>query len=487
MKNEKQLLLYIQELLEIIKQRDKTIAEQAIEIARLKEDLKKANEVIRLTNERLVELERRLGLNSNNSSKPPSSDGLRKEVRTSSLRSASGKKSGGQENHKGHTLKQVEKPDEIITHPLSVCPNCQASLEDVIPKHIVKRQVFDIPEPKVHVTEHQAMVKVCPCCNKKATGAFPKNVNAPVQYGDRVRAFVAYFANQQLIPEDRLQETMEDCFGIHMSTGTIAEISNQLFTQLAPFEKQVEVAVKIAPVKHADETGLRVAKKLFWLHSLSTKYATAYFVSEKRKNIIEHILGTLVHDHWKSYYDIRGVKHALCNAHHLRELKAVFELDKEVWADKMSKFLLFAYAKKKEFVDGIVPLDCLRELKAEYFSIIDEAVAYHAKLESLPKKKRGRQAHRKGYNLFMRLFNYAEDALRFLIDPLVPFTNNQAEQDVRMMKVKQKISGGFRTPEGAKVFARIRSLLSTARKLGLNLLTTLSNAFHGITPDLIIA
>jgi len=466
MKKQKDLLLYIEELLATIDQ--------------LRSDLKKAHE-------RIDELERRLGLNSNNSSKPPSSDGLKKETRTSSLRSNSGKKSGGQENHKGHTLKQVEKPDEIITHPLNTCPNCKAPLDDVTPKNIIKRQVFDIPEPKVHVIEHQAMVKVCPCCNQKAISRFPKNVNAPVQYGDRARAFVAYFANQQFIPEDRLQETMKDCFGMHMSTGTIADISNQLFIQLAPFEKQVEVAVKISPVKNADETGLRVAKKLFWLHSLSTKYATAYFVSEKRKNIIEHILGTLVHDHWKSYYDIRGVKHALCNAHHLRELKAVFELDKEVWAEKMSKFLLVARAKKKEFADGIVSPDCLRELKAEYINILGEAFAYHAKFEPLPKKKRGRQAHRKGYNLCMRLFNYAEDALRFLIDPLVPFTNNQAEQDVRMMKVKQKISGGFRTPEGAKVFARIRSLLSTARKLGLNLLTTLSNAFHGITPDLIIA
>ena len=487
MKNQKELLLYIQELIEIIKQRDKTIAEQAIEIAFLKAELQKTNDVLKLTTEKLLELERRLGLNSNNSSKPPSSDGLKKETRTSSLRSASGKKSGGQENHKGHTLKQVEKPDEIITHPLNTCPNCKAPLDDVTPKNIIKRQVFDIPEPKVHIIEHQAMVKVCPCCNKKATSLFPKNVNAPVQYGDRARAFVAYFANQQFIPEDRLQETMEDCFGMHMSTGTIADISNQLFIQLAPFEKQVEVVVKIAPVKHADETGLRVAKQLFWLHSLSTQFATSYFVSKKRKNIIQYVLGTLVHDHWKSYYDIHEIKHALCNAHHLRELKAVFELDKEVWAEKMFQFLLVACAKKKEFIDGVVPLDCISKLKAEYFNILDEAFVYHATLEPLPKKKRGRRAHRKGYNLYMRLFNYAEDTLRFLIDPLVPFTNNQAEQDVRMMKVKQKISGGFRTFEGAHVFARIRSLLSTARKLGLNLLTTLSNAFHGITPDLIIA
>ncbi len=291
---------------------------------------------------RIHELEQRLNKNSSNSSKPPSSDGLSKPPRTTSLRENGKNNSGGQIGHKGETLKQTQTPDIVKKYLLMTCPNCQDSLLQSPLLRIVKRQVFDIPPPKIEVTEHQAEVKYCTCCNKTVTALFPSGVCAPVQYGEVIRSWNVYYQYQHFIPEDRLQQLFSDLYGIQLSTATLTGYNRIAFDALAPFEKSVLSMVKEAPVTNLDETGFRVGGKTQWLHVASTKTLTYYHVSPKRKSLIEGLLGTVVHDHWKSYYNLSGVEHALCNQHHLRELKALIEHEKEPWATKMSRLLRVA-------------------------------------------------------------------------------------------------------------------------------------------------
>ena len=239
-------------------------------------------------------------------------------------------------------------------------------------------------------------------------------------------------------------------------------------------------------VKHGDETGFRVAGITHWLHTLSTPTATFYKISAKRKNPIENLSGIFVHDHWKPYFQQTDVQHVLCNAHHLRELKALIEFEKEPWAQEMFDLLTLANKKKYEF-NGNPPPEIINSIKKSYHEILLQGLAYHENLDSLPKKGvRGRKKRRTGHNLLLRLRDFQEETLRFLLDSDIPFTNNLAEQDLRMMKIKQKISGCFRTLKGAKNFARIRSFLSTARKLKLDIFEILVDAFLGKMPELSI-
>lgn len=232
---------------------------------------------------RIKELEQRLNKNSSTSSKPPSSDGLSKPPRTSSLRENGKNKSGGQPGHKGETLKQTETPDIIKKHVLATCPDCQHSLLPSPLLGIMKRQVFDIPPPKIEVTEHQAEVKYCACCNRTVTATFPAGVRAPVQYGEIIRSWSVYYQNQHFIPEDRLQQLFSDLYCIQLATATLAGYNRIAFDALAPFEESILSRVKIAGVKNMDETGFRVAGKTQWLHVASTQTETYYHVSPKRK------------------------------------------------------------------------------------------------------------------------------------------------------------------------------------------------------------
>lgn len=433
--------------------------------------------------QKIAELERRLNKNSHNSSKPPSSDGLSKFPRTNSLRQKGKNKSGGQPGHKGETLKQVQTPDKIERHLLIECPVCTASLTTVDALGLLKRQVFDIPLPKIEVTEHQAEIKVCSCCNKRVIAAFPYGVNAPVQYGRVIQSWAVYFQQQQFIPEERLQETLSDLFNVNLATATLNGFSESVYDKLADFDSEILSKIKMASVKHLDETGFRVSGKTQWLHVASTTMLTYYHISPKRKSLLDGLIGTVVHDHWKPYYQLPKVLHALCNQHHLRELKALIEYDKECWARKMQRFLRTGLRYRHSYEDKEIPEDKLKRLINLYDKIIKEGINFH---ESLPvfsvKKGRGRTARRTGHNLVLRLKNHREDVLRFLIDPLVPFTNNQAERDIRMMKCKQKISGGFRSAKGAEIFSRIRGFISTARKQGWNIFESIQQIVQGCTP-----
>lgn len=459
----------IQALTDRIAALEKQIAQQAIVIA------KQAAMI--------AELEKRLGKNSSNSSKPPSSDGLSKPPRTSSLRQTGKNPSGGQVGHKGETLKQVASPDKIARHALLKCPDCSTSLRSTPVLGVVRRQVFDVTLPKLQVTEHQSEVKLCACCQKRVTAAFPENVTAPTQYGDTIQSWAIYFQHQQLMPEERVQETFDDLFQIHLATGTLNRFSDFIGKQLEPFEAVVLSNIQTIAVKHLDETGFRIAGKTQWLHVASTDQLTYYHVSPKRKSLLEGLEGTVIHDHWKPYYQLPNVLHGLCNQHHLRELKAVIEDDNEQWAKKMQRFLRFALHYRHTYADQEIPAERLNKLTALYDRIVIQGIEFHQNLPIFSVKTgRGRIKRRTGYNLLLRLQKYRADVLRFLTDSRVAFTNNQAERDLRMMKCKQKISGGFRTQHSAVFFARIRGFISTARKQGWNIFNSIQQAIAGCAP-----
>ena len=428
---------------------------------------------------RIAELERRLGLNSSNSGKPPASDGLKKPHRTRSLRSRSGKKSGGQKGHPGKTLRQVEKADAAIDHFPEACTGCGGPLGEASARGFIARQVFDLPKPQpLEVTEHRAHVCKCTACGIQTRATFPAGVTAPVQYGERLEAYVLYLLHGQLLPEKRVSALIADLFGVTLTTATIATISRQYAERLRPFAETVRDHVAQAPVKHMDETGFRIAGKTQWLHIASTLLMTFYRTSSRRGSLLSGVSGIVVHDHWKPYYTLTGVLHALCNAHHLRELQALIEIEKEEWARKMQRLLRQAchatnLACGKALKPGLIAL-----IERRYDATLAEGFAYHEAQPPLvplveQAKRRGRAPHRVGHNLLFRFQNRRHDVLRFLHDPTVPFTNNLAEQDARMMKVKQKISGGFRSDGGAEDFGIIRTLISTARKQGWDLLQSL--------------
>ncbi len=426
----------------------------------------------------IAELKKRLSKNSSNSSKPPSSDGLgkSKQRKNNSLRSKSKKKNGGQPGHKGETLKQTPYPDEIIHHEVDVCPTCRFNLGAVSSQGMLKRQVFDIPLPSITVTEHQCEIKTCPSCTSRVTATFPAHVNAPVQYGPVLNSYAVYLKEQQLLPEERLQQTFLDLFNVKITTATLARFSENVYEHLALFEDAVLNKIKDASVKHLDETGFRIIGKTQWLHVASNAQWTYYHHSPKRKSLLEGLRGMVVHDHWRPYYQLKEVAHVLCNAHHLRELKSFME-EKEHWAHQMWRLLRFSLRLKHDC--GKNPIADLKQerLLAMYDSIIVRGLEHHKQLPSYTKKpKRGRRAKRPGHNLLLRLKNYREDATRFIREVDAPFTNNLAERDLRMMKVKQKISGCFRSKAGASRFVRIRSFISTARKQGWNILDSIAQA-----------
>jgi transposase len=416
---------------------------------------------------------------------------LKKPPRVSSLRESSGKKTGGQKGHPGETLRRVENPDATIHHYPEACTECGEPLTAAMATDHVARQVFDLPEPKpLIVTEHRAHGCRCAACGTQTRAAFPEGVAAPVQYGQRIEAFVLYLLHYQLLPEKRLAALMADLFGVRLVTATIARISQDCAQRFQAFADAVRDHVAAAPVKHMDETGFRIGGKTRWLHIASTLWLTFYRTSPKRGSLLTKVTGIVVHDHWKPYYTMTGVLHALCNAHHLRELKALVEIENEDWAHQMQRLLRRAcHATNLAREQGVVLKPGLIALFNRcYDAILAEGLKFHEAQPALAKgRRRGRPPRRVGHNLLLRMSRRKSDVLRFLTDPTVPFTNNLAEQDGRMMKLRQKISGGFRSEDAAKDFAVIRSVLSTARKQGWNMLRTLNSTSGHLIEDIRLA
>ena len=433
-------------------------------------------------NQLVADLRRRLDKNSSNSSKPPSSDGLKKPARVfKSLRGQSGKTSGGQAGHKGDTLRPLDKPDRIERHAATTCRHCQACLTAGMVTDIERRQVFDLPQPRLDVTEHQASIYRCHHCRGVTKAAFPDTVTAPVQYGPRVRAAAVYLNVQQLIPEDRVCEAMADLFAAtSLCPASVVAWTAKAADAQAPVVAHIAARIVAAKVRHLDETGFRIGAKTRWLHSASTAVYTHYRVGETRGDVPRTMAdGVIVHDHFKPYYALHGVQHALCNAHHLRELQALIEIEKEPWVGVMHALLRAANKQVGEAkAGGAVALAQAdkKRISEAYDAALAMGFALHEGQTPLVRTPgaRGRPPRRTGHNLLLRLRHCKADVLRFIEDFDVPFTNNQAEQDIRMMKVRMKISGGFRTLAGAEIFAAMRSVISTARKHGINILRALT-------------
>ena len=444
-------------------------------------------EKVKMLEERVRTLEEEKAKNSRNSSKPPSSDGYMKP-HPQSMRKPSGRKSGGQPGHEGTTLRMAEEPDQVQWHPAQKHCECGCSLKDEPVTGHERRQVFDLPAIKLTVTEHRTEIKRCPLCNKEHRGFFPENVKASVQYGERFKALVVYLRGYQLLPSARSAEFFRDIFKAAVSEGTLDTILREGARNLAAFMDDLKKKMIAAPVAHFDETGLSLNGKNHWLHSVSTKEATYYAMHAKRGTeaidaigILPELQGTAVHDGWPAYFQYEQCWHGLCNAHHLRELIFIKEQLKQSWAQMMLDCLL----KIKEKVDqakeqGQTSLSVwqMSYWHNRYQSVIAKGYRTNAWREP-PKNQRtrGRPLKGKARCLVERLDHHEDKVLAFMLDFDVPFDNNLVERDVRMAKLKQKISGTFRSSSMADAFCRIRSFISTARKHNLQLRDALESVF----------
>lgn len=464
------------------------LVEGLLSIIRLLTDQLQTQEAsIRALTERVRQLEDQRAKDSHNSSKPPSSDGGRKQTK-GNLRKKSGRSAGGQKGHQGSTLKMVDKPDKEIVHPVDRCEDCDFSLVDEAVIDYERRQVFDIPPLKIEVTEHQAEIKICPCCGKVIKAFFPAGVDQPVQYGNRIKSLSVYLMNYQFHPYDRNREFFEDVFSHSLSVGTLWQNNLACYNALAVSEAVTKQLIIDSPVARFDETGYAVNGKRQWLHVASTPHLTAYMPHPKRgkeamdeMNILPQYGGTAVHDFWKTYFNYE-CKHALCNAHLLRELIFISEQYKQSWAQDMIGLLLrikMVVDEAKQSTDCLDP-KTIQTFEDEYQQILEEGFQANPPPDTskLP-KKRGRQKQSKAKNLLDRLREYQNEVLAFMYDFKVPFDNNLAERDIRMMKVQQKISGCFRSEEGARIFCRIRGYISTVRKQGINVLEAIQMAMDG--------
>ena len=442
--------------------------------------------------EEIEKLKGQLGKNSQNSSKPPSSDGLSKPA-PKSLRAPSTQKSGGQKGHPGHHLEAVAQPDRIELHGVTHCEACAAGLEAVVAEGYEERQVFDIPLPRIEVTAHRAERKQC-CCGHLTTAAFPPEVTASVQYGARLKAVAVTLNQYQLIPYARVTELLESLYGVSLCEGSLFTFNQQAYQGLEATETEIKAALLRHDVLHVDESGIRVEGRLHWVHAASTARLTYYQHHEKRGHIAIDAIGLLpnytgiaVHDHLKAYLRYDACRHSLCNAHHLRELVFLLEQAHLQWAGDMIRLLAVMNrcvdrAKSRQQTELYPKLQALFSQRYDQVLLTgfqqDQCLQAAKPVPDTP-KKRGRKKQSKAKNLLDRLANYKTETLRFMTDFRVPFDNNQAERDIRMAKLKQKISGTFRSQQGARAFFRIRSYLSSAKKQGYNMLTALTLCFQG--------
>ncbi|WP_052515676.1 IS66 family transposase [Phaeodactylibacter xiamenensis] len=457
--------------------KDEIIAQQAEQIAKLESLLAAALA-------RIAKLEAQLKANSRTSSRPPSSDGLKKAP---AFPCKKGGKKGGQSGHKGKTLEMVapSAADRLVVHPVAEqkC-SCGQNLESTVPSiSLERRQVFDLPPKLLQIEEHRLEVKHCPCCGEQHTGSFPSGVPAPVQYGDRVHALVSLLNVEQSMPVGRVGELFASLTGYELNENTVSTSVQRMYGKLADDEAVIKEQALCSPVAHADESGARVAGKLHWAHNFVCGLFTYLFVHEKRgaqalysgQSIAQNYTGTLVHDCWASYFRLPNARHALCGAHLLRELRGLSENHGRKWAEKMHSLLMYAY----EFSSGgssVLQAKKYKTVLSRYRQILKEANREEPPPEPRPK---GRPKKTKGRNLLERLERYEEEVLRFTREHEVPFTNNLAERDIRPLKTKLKVSGCFRTLQGARHYARIKSFCSTAKKHGLSAYEELLNAWRG--------
>lgn len=449
-------------------------------------DLESANAALQASNTALLsrcglletenaELRNRLKLNSENSHKPPSSDGLTKKP---ALPKASGGKSGGQYGHSGKTLKMVSSPEHTIVHHAPSCPCC---LKVFSPSDIAgitqKRQVFDIPQPRLEVTEHQ--LGLINCCGQQHIGSFPDGINGPVQYGTKIKALSVLLNTDYKMPFDKIEQLFSDIYDCGFNESTAISANNVCYETLAPIETMIKTEIIDSTVAHFDETGMRVEGKLHWFHVACTCLFTYLFVHPKRgklalnaeQSLIKDFKNWAIHDCWKSYFDFLGCSHALCNAHIIRELENLIQLG-SLWAVEMKKLLFELYKLSQK---GIVNVPN-KELWMQKYQII----CIQADNEEPPPEKgpKGKPKSTKGRNLLNRLTEHQDGVIAFAFIEDIPFTNNQAERDIRCLKTKQKVATSFRTFKGAQNYARIQGFVSSVRKHKMNVFNSLVDVFE---------
>ena len=456
-------------------------------------------QMITILANKVQELEDKLAKNSNNSSKPPSSDGMNKPKRTHSLRKSSGKKNGAQYGHPGHRLEMIEKPDQVKPYVVKQCSACHACLETAPVQRIEKRQEYELPEIRLLVIEHQAEVKSCPHCGHENQAEFPAGITQPTQYGPAFKALLVYLNHKQFLPQERVLEFCWDVLNQPLGNGTVVEACQQASAAVEPVNQRIkEYLIATDEPVHFDETSLRVEQKNDWVHSAGTERATNYHLDEKRgrvgidnAGILSKRTGKSVHDDWAAYYTYDQAEHVSCNAHHLREFDFLQERYPQAWEAGMVEHLLSikkAVAEARSQGQSCLPLEQLIAFELRYDELVEQGLAINP-APKRPSGYRGKLKQTPPKNLLDRLRNYKAAVLAFMYDFKVPFDNNLAERDIRMVKLKQKISGCFRTHDGAKVFCSIRGYLSTARKQGVSAFLALKLAMRGspYAPDFLPA
>lgn len=467
------------------------------EIARLRAEndalrlqLQVALETIKGMKQRQEELEAQLGQDSHNSNWPSSRDKGRKAKRTRSLRQKSGKKAGGQVGHPGRTLEMVAKPDHVVVHRPAQCAHCAQELPDWAKNLAVeRRQVVDIPPLRVEVTEHQVQHVRCPACQQATKGSFPAIATRPIQYGPIMRGLCVYLNQHHLLPLERLIRALNDLLSVSVSPGSVNRWVEQAGTQVTPAVATIKTGLQRAIVLHNDETGVYINGNRYWLHVASTPNLTYYFPHTKRgkagmlaMGVLPQFHGRSIHDSWAAYATF-PCQHGLCNAHHLRELTYLEEEFHQTWASDFKTLLLDG----KDLVDrarqqghSALSPEQLQTYEKRYKDLINQALtATSPPPEGWSKGKRGRPKKTKARNLAERLDTQREAVLAFVYDFTVPFDNNLAERDIRMLKVQQKISGCFRSWTGAEAACNLRSYLSTMRKQGHSVYEVLCDLFAG--------
>ncbi|GGR36164.1 IS66 family transposase [Deinococcus ruber] len=425
-----------------------------------------------------TDLKARLQADSSTSSLPPSTD---KPWKPQSEHVKTGRPSGGQPGHGGKTLEMSTQPDTVIVLPVSGRCACGQAWGSVPVQDRLARQVHDLPETRLHVTEYQAEVKICPCCTARQQAAFPTTVPGQVQYGPRVQALTTVLNVVHFIPLARTAEIIRTLYGSAPSEGTILLNLNVASERLEFFEAQVKVALLAEPVLYADETGSKVNGKLQWLHILTCASYTLYGHHRSRgydalvaMGVLPAYRGMLMHDAWCTYLSL-PMDHALCNAHLLRELRGLHEFFQQDWAGELRGALQLVYHQRKTktlTADGIVAF------KARFDTLVTAGLVSNPAQERAA-GQRGRVKQSRARNVALRCQRYKREMLRFLDDDRMPFDNNLAEQGIRMMCGKRKISGGFRSEMGGQVFCRIRSYVATVHKQGMSVWDGLVSVFAG--------